>query len=164
MITQDRLKQLLSYNPETGDFVWINSTSNRVAKGKIAGTLRKSGYRQIRIDGKIYLSHRLAWLYVYGKLPDNLIDHISGWKADNRIVNLRKCTYSENSQNKRLSSNRGITGYLGVCFHKLKEKVKFRAEINISGKGKHLGVFDSAEEAYSAYIEAKRKYHPFNTL
>jgi len=78
MITQAGLKELLNYNPETGDFAWVKSK-------KPAGGISSYGYRRIIIDGKEHKAHRLAWLYTHGVFPEDQIDHINGVRHDNRI-------------------------------------------------------------------------------
>ena len=87
-MTQEYLKSLLYYNPETGKFTWRVSKNNRVKCGSEAGTIQSSGHRRIRIDKKDYLAHRLVWLWYYGRWPENEIDHINK-PDDNRLKNLR---------------------------------------------------------------------------
>lgn len=160
MLTQERLKELLQYDPDTGIFYRKTSTTNRVKAGDIAGTLRKDNYVRIMVDGRLYLAHRLVWLYVYGELPKVPIDHINTIKSDNRISNLRKDDGNWNNQNIRTSNRNNKLGILGVS----RKGKKFRATIVVNGKRKHIGSYDTPEEAHEAYIEAKRKYHPGNTL
>ena len=156
MITQERLKELLDYDQETGVFVRrIVPRSSRVQIGAIAGTLKKRGYLVIGIDNSIYMAHRLAWLYVYGKFPDNGIDHINGVRNDNRIVNLRDVTQKINIQNQRLARSDNKLGMLGVSTR----RGKFMAQININGIRTYLGDFEIAEDAHEAYLAAKRKFH-----
>ena len=92
MITQEELKELLDYNPETGLFTW--NVYNNIKNKTTAGTFN-DGYIQIKIKQKIYQAHRLAWLYVYGEWPKGQIDHINGIRDDNRIENLRDVTNRE---------------------------------------------------------------------
>ena len=84
------MKDLLNYDPDTGDFTWKVSTSNRVRVGQVAGTLRHDGYIRIKVNGKLYLAHRLAWFFVYGVWPVEFLDHIDQDKSNNRINNLRE--------------------------------------------------------------------------
>ena len=106
-ITQAKLKELLSYDPETGDFTWL---VGRKMAGKKAGSPHNQGYFTIRISRKLYLSHRLAWLYVYGAFPKIDLDHINGVKSDTRIDNLRECSESQNQWNSRKPKN-NISGF-----------------------------------------------------
>jgi hypothetical protein len=160
MLNQILLKKLLSYDENTGIFTWKNPIHGAVVSGKIAGYIRKDGYCQIQIDSKLYLAHRLAWLYVYGKFPNNQIDHISGARNDNRIINLREATNKQNSQNIKNANINNTHGYLGVSCN----KYNYQAKIGTDGKTKHLGYFDTPELAHQAYLEAKRQLHSHNTL
>jgi len=147
MITQERLKEALDYNPETGVFIWKIDPAYYIKKGSIAGGLiSTTGYRKIIIDKKMYLAHRLAWLYVTGEQPPSQIDHINRIVDDNRFSNLRACTYSQNGANRRIQSN-NKSGYKGVD----RNRGKWRARGKKDGKVYHLGLFDTVEEACSAY-------------
>ena len=158
-MTQDELKQLLHYDPNTGEFTWLANTGKKKLIGKRAGRYDKFGNRfYININKKQYLAHRLAWLYVYGQWPKDQIDHVNGNSSDNRILNIRECNNSENSQNKSTQSNNS-SGYIGVHYYKAYDK--WRSRIQINNKEIHLGYFDTAEEAYEKYLEAKKQYHTF---
>ena len=159
-ITPRRLMEVLSYAPETGEFVWIKS-SKGTGVGDKAGTML-NGRIAINVDGRRYLAHRLAWLYVYGEAPGKFIDHIDGNPANNRISNLRLCSQSENLQNQRRAKANSRSGFLGVSWRK--QTKKWRAVICIGRKAKELGHFDSPEEAHAAYVAAKRIYHPFCSI
>ena len=77
MLTQDRLKELFNYDSATGVFTRIKTTSSRAMKGFIAGSVSSHGYLRIRIDGRVYFAHRLAWLYEFGEFPLGIMDHIN---------------------------------------------------------------------------------------
>jgi len=111
MITQERLKELLHYNPETGIFTNRVSRSN-VKAGDVAGAVRPNGYIHIRIDKKYYLSHRLAWMFVHGNFPEWEVDHINRVRHDNRITNLRAAHPQQNQKNTktRTDNTSGIKG------------------------------------------------------
>ena len=153
-ITQDRLKQLLNYNPETGIFTWIVKKQG-TRSNKIAGTKRDKGRIAINIDGILYLAHRLAWLYMHGEIPKE-IDHINMDPSDNRIINLRAATHMQNNYNKEKQKNNS-SGYKGVAWHK--GSGKWQAYINIDGKRVALGLFICPELAHLAYSEYATKYH-----
>lgn len=137
-----RLKEVLDYNLETGQF----HRRNQRGAIRCAGSLNNSGYRQIRIDGKLYVAHRLAWLWVHGSFPLNELDHINRDRDDNRIVNLREATRQQNSWNTNVSRN-SKTGVLGVCVGR---NGRYRAFIRKEGRATDLGYFDSIEEAANA--------------
>jgi len=89
MLTQERLKELLSYDPETGAFTWLLSPGPK-RKGEQAGSQHHSGYRFVKLDGKMYAEHRIAFLYVHGYFPEGDVDHINRIRNDNRPDNLRE--------------------------------------------------------------------------
>lgn len=155
-LTAEYLRELLSYNPDSGAFIWLVSCRGTKA-GDIAGTSGSEGRRHITIGYGRYKAHRLAWLYVYGAWPSKLIDHINGDPTDNRIANLREATVAENQGNQRLAHSNNSTGLLGA--QKKHGRRDFRARIVINGKEIHLGHFASAELAHKAYLAAKAKYH-----
>jgi len=152
MITQAGLKELLNYNPETGDFAWVKSK-------KPAGGISSYGYRRIIIDGKEHKAHRLAWLYTHGVFPEDQIDHINGVRHDNRIYNLRTVTNAENHRNrkKRCTNTSGVTG---VSWFKLNKS--WGAYINANEKRVFLGLFKDLISAVAARKSAERQYeyHP----
>lgn len=158
MFTQSHLKELLHYDPETGVFTWAVSRSG-VRIGDVAGCLKRNGYRYIGVDGRDYLAHRLAWLYMTGLWPADQIDHINGVKDDNRLVNLREATHLQNHQNRALDV-KNTSGFLGVSWHRVTEK--WRAYISVGGQQKHLGLFTRPEDAYAAHLTAKAELHTFN--
>ena len=156
-LTAEFLRSVLDYNPETGVFTW-KVDRQRVKKGTIAGNIYASGHMRIRVDGRSYYAHRLAWLFYYGEWPKGPLDHKDRDPANNAISNLRECTFSENRQNSTRS--RGSTSkYQGVTWHKRANK--WVAGIRVNKKSIHLGYFDDELEAANAYREAKEKYHPF---
>lgn len=155
MITQEILKSQLSYDKDTGIFTRLHG--RRLNEQNLVGSVQTHGYRAISVCGKLYRAHRLAWLYVHGEFPKNQIDHINGNRDDNRIDNLRVVTAKENACNKR--NPQGSNPYLGVTKKKRRDKYKWCARIMINQKPKHLGYFDSAEDAKNAYLLAKSQYH-----
>lgn len=165
ILSVEHLREYLYYESLTGVFTWVNKNQNAncIKVGDIAGDLHKaSGYTRICIDGKRHYAHRLAWLYMTGVMPKNLIDHINGDRSDNRFCNLREATIQQNNQNQKISQKGNKSGFLGVSFKKATGKYKARVQAN--GKNKFLGYFVTPEEASKAYIEAKRIYHPFGTI
>lgn len=164
MITQERLRELLDYNAETGHFVWrrrlgsdrdTNAWNERFAD-TIAGGLNGNGYRQIRLDGCRYKAHRLAWLWVHGCWPAADTDHINGDRTDNRIANLREATRAENMRNRGANKN-NTSGHKGVTWRR--DVRKWHARIVVSRRHIRLGHFDTPEAAAEAYEVAANKYH-----
>jgi len=98
MLTQSQLKEILTYNPDTGIFTWLVASNGRIRVGDIAGTT-DNGYVRIMIERTKYRAHRLAWLYVHGESPKEQIDHINHIRDDNRINNLRCVSCHENFKN-----------------------------------------------------------------
>ena len=157
MLTFERASELLRYEPETGKVYWKAKPSPHAHRTRIGGEagylLRDqwNTYRQIGIDGRIYLAHRLAWLLHFGVWPTNQIDHMDGDGLNNRPKNMRDVAHQENLKNQRMQRN-NISGVTGVSWHK--RDGKWRATININGKRKSLGYFDDINEAAKAYRDA----------
>lgn len=144
-ISQKYLKELFSYDGK--NLLW-KKTITRKKTGSIAGCSQNTGHRQIKIDGKIYLAHRLIWMFHYGLWPKNDIDHVNGIRNDNRIENLREATRQENCANRCLSKL-NTSGIKGVYF--VETRKKWHARIKIKGKTIHIGYFDKKEDAGEAY-------------
>ncbi len=137
----------LRYDPESGGVTVVS---------------RRTRYKVIAIDGSNYPEHHLVWMIHHGSWPTKFIDHINGDPSDNRIENLREVTHAENIQNQRRGqSHNRSTGMLGVT---LRPNGRATSRIWVNGRNLFLGNFDTPEEAQQAYIEAKRKHHPGNTL
>ncbi len=152
-ITHERLKQLLDYNKSTGEFRWRDDR-NHIAAGSVAGNTNKVlGYIQVRVDGRLYYGHRLAWFYVHGEWPPSTVDHINGFRADNRIENLRLATHGQNNISRRKRAD-NTSGYRGVSWNTSSNK--WMAMIAAGGVQTYLGVFDSIDDARDAYRSAAR--------
>lgn len=153
-------RSLLSYEPESGRLSWLVNRTGGIKEGMTAGSIDGDGYVSVSVMGKTRAAHRVCWALFYGELPAVHIDHINGVRTDNRIINLRSCNRHENQQNRRKTV--GLSSkYLGV--YSLKSG-KWQAQIAINRKTKHLGTFQTQEEAYSAYLEAKKQIHAFNPV
>lgn len=164
LITAERLRYLLSYDPETGEFTWRHS-SPRAAAGSVAGAKRLSRtayYMDVKLDGRHYGMHRLAWLYVHGDWPKGEIDHIDGDGCNNRLVNLRDVSRHVNMQNQRRAKGSTKSGLLGVT--RDAGGYGWSATIGVDGKKRHLGFFKCKQEAHAAYVEAKRRLHEGCTI
>jgi hypothetical protein len=138
----------LDYCPETGVFRWKMSNGRARSCGSIAGRKLPNGYLTVKLNNMTVYLHRAAWQIVYGTPPEQYIDHINGNPSDNRIVNLRDVSQTVNLQNTRKA--RGALLGVARC------RKKFRAEIRIGGRKKHLGVYATAEEAHAAFMSARQ--------
>jgi hypothetical protein len=155
MLTRRRLKQLINYSPTTGVFTHVQSHDG-VYAGQVAGCIGGNGYRVISIDDRRYQASHLAWLYVHGRLPKKLMDHINLVRADDRIVNLRESTVSGNGANKRKYAS-NTSGYKGVVH--IKKTGRWRAQIGKAGKSFPLGYYVTKQAAHAAYMLAAERMH-----
>jgi HNH endonuclease/AP2 domain len=151
-ITRARLRELLDYNKETGEFRWRKRMNHSAKAGDVAGTLHPDGYRMIRIKGRDYRAHHLAWLYTVGRWCSRLIDHRDGDPSNNRWNNLRRATASQNGANARRRSNNS-SGFKGVSRH----RSRWRASIRKNRRTHHLGIFSTPEAAHAAYVAGARR-------
>lgn len=153
MITEiDKLKSLLTYDPETGDIRWRVDRAANAKAGDIAGAINEKGYRRIEIEGKVYRAHRVAFAFMTGFWPV-AVDHKNRVKTDNRWDNLREATTLQNNRNRDPQRN-NTSGWAGVDRH----KNRWRASIRVGGKKIHLGAFVNKADAVSARIAANAKY------
>jgi hypothetical protein len=155
-MNQQRLKELLNYDPVTGVFTWrIESGSAHI--NNIAGVIKNNGYIKIGVAKKQYLAHRLAWLYMTGEWPLADIDHINRSRTDNRFENLRDVSRSINLLNSSTRKNTA-SGIKGVAWDADRNKwlVRFRNTM--------LGRFSTLSEAADAYAMAAKLYHTHNPM
>lgn len=158
-LTAERLREVLHYDPENGQFTWLISRRGHIKAGSIAGCLDDRGYRGIKIDQILCRAHRLAWLYMTGAWPDCEIDHINQLKYDNRFSNLRAVNRRQNEQNKLMRSD-NKSGFKGVSLHKASGK--WQAFISVRGKSIYLGKYDDPLAAHKAYCSAAKLWHTHN--
>lgn len=151
ILTQEKLRQLLDYDADTGVLTWRRT-------GKRAGTQHRLGYRNIMMAGRTYAEHRVAWCWTHGRWPTHDLDHINRVRHDNRLCNLRETTRAENCQNQpvRKTNRSGVTG---VYYHTVASK--WVATINIAKKQVHLGVFDTVDAAIAARRAAEAQHYAF---
>lgn len=161
-LTAQRLRELLDYDPETGVFRWRDRRSPVAQAGSVAGSDTRDGYRKIIVDGRSYLAHRLAWLYVTGVWPVAEIDHKFGEKRDNRFCMLREANRSFNQQNERRARRNSRNGLTGARFDPRANR--WQAVITLNRVRHHLGMYATGELAHAAYLAAKRKMHPGCTV
>lgn len=158
-LSAELIKTLLDYDADTGVLTWKSGIAG-VPSGARAGHETRRGYIEVKIFGRRYKAHRLAWLHYFGEQPSSDIDHRNGTKSDNRIANLRLCTDQENSHNQHRPQ--GANPYLGVSLHR--PSGLWQAAIKLNRKQRHLGYFKTPEAARDAYVAAKRQLHPTSTL
>lgn len=156
------VRAVLDYNSETGLFVWrargFAKFDNKYA-GRPALTANSHGYRVGLVLGKRVLAHRLAFLMANGREPVGEVDHINGVRSDNRAVNLREVSASENRRNARLSQ-RNTSGAIGVIWRA--DKRCWCAQMTLGNSHRHLGYFDSFDAAVTRRVQAEREngFHP----
>ncbi len=155
MLTQERLKALISYNKKTGVITRTLKVNHLTKTGIPCGTVMRTGYKMMHLDGGVYYNHRIIWLYVYGYFPENHIDHINRDKLDNRFINLREVSVQCNSRNQGLRRT-NTSGIKGVSWSN--QKNKWNAYIKVEGKRKHLGNFSEIIDAAKARYEAEKNY------
>lgn len=154
-VSAGRLRSLLTYDPETGVFTYRVSRGP-VAAGREAGCIGNHGYRLIIIDGRQYVAHRLAWLWVTGEWPAAEIDHRNLVKDDNRWANLREATHRLNHMNSPRQSN-NTSGFKGVS--PSKSGRRWQARISVNGCVKRLGSFATPLAAHEAYVAAANRHY-----
>lgn len=153
MITQELLKELFHYNPETGIFTRLKSVQS--AKRGVSGSKCERGYIFICINGKNYRAHRLAFLYMTGHIPLCHCDHINHDRSDNRLRNLQAVTRQENLKNKSMYK-KNTSGTTGVYWRERDKK--WRAYIGVKGKQVILGLFDNKNDAIKSRKLAEIEY------
>lgn len=157
MVTSEKLKEILQYDPITGKWIWIKSTNpSKIPDGSQAGTkTHHSGYVYIKISGKKYAAHRLAILYMTGEWPIDGVDHKDMIKSNNIWTNLRFADQFQNHGNRSKNRN-NKSGVKGVSWHKRIKK--WWAQIYVKGTFIHLGYFDDIDKAAEAYRIASLKH------
>lgn len=154
----EELRAVLRYEPDSGKFFWVVRVGPNGLAGREAGSKKTSwGYLVINHRGGRYLGHRLAWLFVYGKWPDQILDHIDGDPVNNRISNLRECNDFLNQGNRTRMNRNNTLGFRGITY------VKQTGRYNAYLSEKYLGAFDTPEEASAAYeAESVARYGEFS--
>jgi HNH endonuclease len=148
-LTAERLHKVLAYDPATGEFTWLAKRHN----GKRAGWLEGDGHRRIGVENAVYLSARLAVLWMTGRWPTKLVDHHNLDKSDDRWSNLREATFSQNGANRSAFSSKTVP-LKGVRM----AGNRYRAAICIEGKMTDLGCFTTPEAAHARYCEAAAEH------
>jgi hypothetical protein len=155
-LTQDGIRKVLHYFPETGEVRWRFGNGRNVQPWQLAGGINGRGYRDIKINGKAMLAHRLIWLYVHGHFPKSVIDHKNRIASDNRLSNLRDVSQTDNAQNIGLPRH-NKSGHLGVSW--IKTHKSWTVYIKVDGKNKWLGYYKDIEQAVAARKAGEAKYY-----
>lgn len=145
-IPVERVREVFDYNPFTGQLHWRVRASKNTKIGSVPGCV-SGGYKIVRFDKALYRQHRVIWAWVYGEQP-HLLDHVNGDKTDNRIWNLRPCTYSQNNYNKAAA---GCT--------RRESDGRWIAQISAEGKSFYLGTWENEQLARAAYAGAAKVLH-----
>lgn len=147
-VNLQKIFDVLSYNPDSGEFIWVKPTNSKLV-GKPAGYIDKStGYVRIYVDGQKHYAHRLAIAFLTGALPTSQVDHKDGNRSNNKAKNLRSATCAENQHNRKA---------VGAYLHK--QSGKWVSQIRVNYDQIYLGIFNTRDEARNAYLNAKKKYH-----
>lgn len=148
-----RLRELLIYSSETGDFFWREWVGGTAHAGTVAGSPNSAGYTLVKIDGHKHQASRLAWTYFYGAEPERDIDHINGNRRDNRIANLREVTRAQNKANSGPPIN-SVSGVKGVFWNAKRRRWQARICLG-DDRRQHLGYFNDLKAAEAAYAKAE---------
>jgi hypothetical protein len=175
--TQEEIKKYLSYDPETGVFIWKEKQQsywpegkyqkmncmawNAKYAGKVVGTKTDAGYINIQMKMRNLRAHRLAWIYMNGDNSFTEIDHINRIKDDNRICNLRVVDRRRNTHNYLLAEN-NHSGVRGVSWNK--QFFRWEVKIKINSESVHLGIYKDFDDAVKARYEAEVKYGFIDSL
>lgn len=151
ILTAERAREVLSYDPESGVLTWRVSRPGTSA-GTVAGTFCE-GYLQVQIDYRFYRAHRVIWLMVTGEWPTHNVDHRNRKRADNRWLNLREATPLQNARNKS-PSRANTSGVVGVS----RAGRKWGAYIGLDNRIIHLGCFEAKDDAVEARCRAEQHY------
>ena len=157
-LTQDELTATLHYDPGTGVFTNLRTRAN-ARIGSEAGAISGRGYRYIMVHRKLYLAHRLAFLWMTGEFPQDHVDHINGNRSDNRWENLRCASREENQKNRKLNCD-NTSGYTGVKWHL--HTSRWTATVTSNGKHYCIGYYHSKTDAVRARALAELHFgfHP----
>lgn len=150
------ISDLIAYDPHAGSFTWLKNRPPKTKAGDAAGTVNSHGRLIIKISGKLYQAHRLAWFLTHKEWPTIFVDHVNRNPLDNRLVNLRLATAAENIRNSRIHDT-NKSGYKGVFWHR--QRRKWVSYIMANGRNHYLGLFETPQEAHAAYNAKALELH-----
>jgi hypothetical protein len=154
-----RLRELLSYDPDTGEIRWLpGAVKGRMAAGGPVGLQKGRSnsrvYFRFEIGGRRYFAHRVAWALMTGEWPKKTIDHRDRNGLNNVWTNLREATSAQQAQNRKLYSTNRFSGHRGVTW----AFGKWKAVIEVSGRSIYLGRFADLQSAINARLVAEREH------
>ena len=149
-LTQDRLRELLEYHPETGQFIWRVSPRPNIKAGSVAGYARTNGTTRTQIDDALYSAGPLAIFFATGSWPTGRLTYLNGNRSDTRLLNLVE---QASPVALKVARQANPQGFRGVSYHKASGK--YMAHLHANGRGKHVGVFDSPQQAHEALQQAR---------
>ena len=155
-IPAERLRELFDYDAASGVVKWRVRKANCIHVGDVVGWEDSNGYLKVTIDGLHYFVHNVIWAWTTGKWPIATVDHENLIKRDNRWLNLREATHSENCENRPVRSD-NKTGLKGVTWRA--DASRWQARIVVNGKRRSLGMFDDKGQAHAAYAAAAMRHH-----
>lgn len=155
MLTAERLREVLHYDPDTGVFRWSIDMGDKRKPGRAVGSRDRNGYLRVRIDYRMHQASKLAWLYSHGVIPPHEIDHIDGDPTNDKLENLRPATHSQNMKNTRLPCT-NTTGAKGVYWRKRWQT--YEVKITVNGCTKYLGLRKELTDASALYAAAARTH------
>lgn len=162
---EELFKHALKYDRKLKRFRWRISPSQSVKAGDIAGHVLEDGYRRVTYQSILYPEHWLIWFYFKKRWPTKDLDHVNGVRSDNRVNNLREATCLQNTHNRWTAGSHNMSGYLGVTTRRWgKKTVVYEALIHVGLKQRHIGYYDTPQEAHEAYLAQKRIHHPFGEI
>jgi hypothetical protein len=135
MISQEYLKSILIYNEKVGKFYNLITRNSRAVVGEEAGSIMLNGkcpYYKIGVKGVYYKRCNLAYLYITGNFPKEILDHRDGNSLNDSWENLRLATPAQNRHNSKIRID-NISGVKGVYFTENK-CAHARANIQVNGK------------------------------
>ena len=157
-VTIEMLREMIDYNPKTGDMVWKERQGRaraRAIAGQPVGCPRPP-YRTVNIyRNKLYV-HRIAFALTHGRWPEPFCDHINGDPSDNRACNLREATHLESAHNIR-GHKSSRSGVKGVHWHPKNERWCVRVSDN--RRNRYFGSFDTIDEAAAVARSVREKLH-----
>jgi hypothetical protein len=145
-LTPEELRKIFIYDEATGKLFWREA----------AGSDDSHGYSRIKVRGRSYRAHRIAWAIKYGVWPAGIIDHVDGDRKNNAVSNLREATHSANARNKNGHARSGLKG---VYQETRGTRRVFWSSITSNGQTTHLGSFDCPAAASFAYQIASEIHH-----